>query len=399
LTHDLAGGVRPDPADALRRCVGDPDGFLERFWARAPLHLPGRTSTSFDDLLSLADVDHLIAAASLRAPAFRLVKDGKPLPPASYLKSGRIGSQPVTDLADPGRIYRQFDAGATIVLQSLHRYWPPLTRFCRDLELTLTHPVQVNAYVTPPGSRGLGLHADGHDVFVLQVHGRKRWEVYQPGPDGDAAPGAKLLDVTLRPGDCLYVPLGFPHAVWTEEAASAHLTVGVLAATWHGLLRGAVLEALDDDEFRRPLPAGFAENPALLATAVADRLAEVQRRLGKLDPVQVATAAARRFWSSRPPLLSGQLGYLLELDAIGDQTLVRRRSGAVCRLERDGGALAVLLGDRRLTMPAWVEPALRAVLAADRFAVGDLAPHLDAPGRLVLVQRLVREGLLEPAGV
>ncbi len=28
------------------------------------------------------------------------------------------------------------------------------------------------------------------------------------------------------------------------------------------------------------------------------------------------------------------------------------------------------------------------------FAVADLAPWLDAPGRLVLVRRLVREGLL-----
>jgi hypothetical protein len=27
--------------------------------------------------------------------------------------------------------------------------------------------------------------------------------------------------------------------------------------------------------------------------------------------------------------------------------------------------------------------------------VGDLAPHLDGPGRLVLVRRLIREGLLE----
>ena len=39
-------------------------------------------------------------------------------------------------------------AGATIVLQSLQRWWAPLTAFSRQLELFLTHPVQVNAYVT-----------------------------------------------------------------------------------------------------------------------------------------------------------------------------------------------------------------------------------------------------------
>jgi bifunctional lysine-specific demethylase and histidyl-hydroxylase NO66 len=35
------------------------------------------------------------------------------------------------------------------------------------------------------------------------------------------------------------------------------------------------------------------------------------------------------------------------------------------------------------------------ILARDRLAVGDLAGHLDPPSRLVLVRRLIREGLLE----
>jgi hypothetical protein len=39
------------------------------------------------------------------------------------------------------------------------------------------------------------------------------------------------------------------------------------------------------------------------------------------------------------------------------------------------------------------------VLAAGSFAVGELAPHLDGPSRLVLVRRLVREGLLESTAV
>ena len=38
---------------------------------------------------------------------------------------------------------------------------------------------------------------------------------------------------------------------------------------------------------------------------------------------------------------------------------------------------------------------VRAILANDRLAVGDLAGHLDPASRLVLVRRLVREGLLE----
>jgi bifunctional lysine-specific demethylase and histidyl-hydroxylase NO66 len=385
------------PTDnALRRCVGDPERFLREHWARAPLYRERDARDGFADLFRIAAVDHLVATASLRIPAFRMVKDGAPLPPASYTKSGTVGSKPLHDLADPGKVFDQFADGATIVLQSLHRSWLPLTRFCRDLELTLTHPVQVNAYITPRSSRGLGLHADGHDVFVLQVHGRKRWEVYRPGPGGDPkVPGERLLDVTLQPGDCLYVPSGFPHAVWTEQSASAHLTVGVLTSGWRELLRQAVQRVLDDAAFEQALPPGFADDPAALASAVAEQLGEVQRRLGKLDPGQLAEEAARRFWSSRPPILDGQLQQLLALDGIADTTVVRRRAGSVCRLYRDGGRPVLQLGDRRLTFPGWVGPALDALLQRESFAVADLAAVLDPESRLVLVRRLVREGLLE----
>jgi hypothetical protein len=46
-------------------------------------------------------------------------------------------------------------------------------------------------------------------------------------------------------------------------------------------------------------------------------------------------------------------------------------------------------------MPARLDPVMRLILASDRLAVADLAAQLDPPSRLVLVRRLVREGLLE----
>jgi bifunctional lysine-specific demethylase and histidyl-hydroxylase NO66 len=297
----------------------------------------------------------------------------------------------VDDLADPRRIYKLFDGGATIVLQSLHRFWPPLARLARDLELALTHPVQVNAYITPPTSRGLGIHHDEHDVFVLQVYGHKRWEVH----DADGDPEDRLIVAELTPGDCLYIPQRFPHSAWTAATASVHLTVGVVPTTWTDVLRREVVSVVEEAMSGDPLPAGFAADPAGLAAGVAEQLGEVRRRLDKLDPSAIAVAAADRFWSSRQPHLAGQLQQLLALEEIGDNSLIQKRSGAVCRLRKGEGRLQVLLGDRTLCMPARLAPAMQAILASERLAVGDLAGYLDAPSRLVLVRRLVREGLLE----
>ena len=62
----------------------------------------------------------------------------------------------------------------------LHRLSPPLIEFVRDAVDDIGHPVQANAYITPPGNRGFDFHYDVHDVFVLQVSGTKRWIVHEP---------------------------------------------------------------------------------------------------------------------------------------------------------------------------------------------------------------------------
>jgi bifunctional lysine-specific demethylase and histidyl-hydroxylase NO66 len=386
-----AGSDPGDGGAALARLVGDPDRFAREHWARAPLYRKAADPAAFTDLFSLGDVDLILSSTTPRHPAFRLVKEGRELDPRSYTRPGRVGGRPVGDLADPGLVYEHFYAGATIVLQSLHRFWPPLARLSRDLELALTHPVQVNAYVTPPASRGLGVHHDTHDVFVLQVHGRKRWDVHAPGGE----PGPPLLEAELAPGDCLYLPQRLPHAAWTAATASVHLTVGVVPVTWAEAVGPAVAAVVRDALSPAPLPAGYAADPAAFTAGVAAQLGELRRRLDKLDPGMVAAAAADRFWSSRPPLLTGQLQQLLALEEIGQGTVVRRRPGASCRLRRGQDRLEALLGDRTLRLPARLAPAMGEILARDRLAVADLAAHLDPTSRLVLVRRLVREGLLE----
>ncbi|MDQ3570958.1 MAG: cupin domain-containing protein, partial [Actinomycetota bacterium] len=269
---------------ALARCVGDVERFLGEHWSTSPLHLAGAEAGAFTDLLSLEDVDHLVSTFP-RQPAFRLVRDGKPLDPATYTRTARLGGRAISDVGDAARIYEQLHGGATLVLQGLHRYWPAIMGFCRDLEVELTHPAQANAYITPPGSQGLAVHHDTHDVFVLQLAGRKQWHVHEPVVElplpsqrwsSDlGAPGEPILSVELQAGDCLYIPRGFPHAAESRQEMSAHLTVGVLTFTWKDVMSEVVNQVVDDVEFRRSLPVGFAHDEDALAAEVAhhvDRL-------------------------------------------------------------------------------------------------------------------------------
>lgn len=377
-------------AHALSRLVGEVPAFLESSWGRLPVHVPvdeGQRGPT--ELLTIDDVDRLVASSGLRAPAFRLVKRGRTLPQSSVTRSVRIGSRPVSDLVDVSAVHRAVGDGATLVLQGLHRSFAPIAAFCRDLERTLTHPVQANAYLTPPVAQGLDLHEDPHDVFAVQTYGTKRWVVHPPD-------GGEPWDLHLEPGDVLYLPRGTRHAAQTVGEPSLHLTLGIRTVTWRQLVERAVAEAVaTGDDLDRPLPAGWAEQPQQLEAELTVQVAELVARLGaRPDLVGVLDREAERFWTSQPPDLTGGLRDLLELDEIEDRTRLRRREPTNARVRAGDDHVELVLGDRRLRMPATVEPALRRVVELGALRPADLEELMDAPSRLVLCRRLVREGLL-----
>jgi len=361
-------------------------------WTKRPQHQTASDAGGFGDLLTLDDVDLIVSTSGLRLPAFRLVRDGATLPPAGYTKTTRSGAQKATGVVDAKAVFDEFASGATIVFQSMHRYWAPLADFCRELELALGHPVQANAYITPPGAQGFGAHEDEHDVFVLQSHGTKRWTVHDRH---DLPPGRPpVIETLLAPGDSLYIPAGFPHSASTQERASVHITIGILAITWVSAVREALKVVESNEEFHEPLPLRFSVNDSALAGEVRGRLDQIGSSVAGIDPGGMARTLRRKVLTTRQPMLRGQLHRLLALDAVGNDTVVTRRAGSICELEIVDGELVALLGDRELRMPAWVESAMSHVARGGKVVVSDI-PGLDQPGRLVLARRLIREGLLE----
>jgi bifunctional lysine-specific demethylase and histidyl-hydroxylase NO66 len=387
---ERASGSRRSP---LARCIGDPEGFLRGTWGRQPTFHGGEDPLGFADLLTLDDVDRILSTTSLRTPAFRLVQAGEQIPETAYTRSGTTGSKPVAGMADPARVFELFRGGATIVFQGLHRYHEPVTRFCRELEVELGHPCQVNAYVTPAGAQGLELHDDPHDVFVLQAFGRKSWEIHTAPGEHEREP----LPTEIGPGDCIYMPTGTPHAASTQRSLSGHLTVGVHVVAWRELVRAALDRVAADPLLDEPLPAGWPTDLDGLERSLRARLLGAGASLDALEAREIVDARFERFLSTRPPLIRGALVDQGALDGIADGSRLARRSGSICVIRVRGDRLVVLLGDRRLEMPAWLEPAMRRVAATPSFVVGDLADVLPDPAaRAVLARRLVREGLLRP---
>jgi hypothetical protein len=394
---------------ALRRLVAeDVADFADRTWGREPLLSRGEElPQGFGDLLSASAVDELVSERGLRTPFLRVAKDGTTLAERSFTAPGGVGAS-IGDQVSDDKLVQLFSGGATMVLQGLHRIWPPLVRFTQQLAADLGHPVQANAYVTPPQSRGFDDHYDVHDVFVLQVEGEKRWRIRRPvhpAPLRDqpwtdrrqdverAAREDPLLDVVLRPGDSLYLPRGYLHAATALGGVSTHLTLGVHTWTRYSLAEELVTAALarvaEDEVLRASLPLGaviedagtWEDDLGLVRSAVQAAVRDVAaERVG--GRISVRARAAQR---AAPVGPLAQLRAAEELDA-GTVLRLRPHLAATLVDAPEGALLSSRAG--RLALSAQERPVVERLLGGEHVAVAELGDALAR--RLLLAAVAVR---------
>jgi ribosomal protein L16 Arg81 hydroxylase len=362
-----------------------PAEFAERYWSREPLlsRAPGLPA-GFGDLFSADAVDELVSSRGLRTPFLRMARDGTTLEDRTFTRGGGIGAA-IGDQASDDAVLHHFSEGATLVLQGLHRTWRPIIDFSQTLAGELGHPVQVNAYVTPPENTGFSDHYDVHDVFVLQIAGEKRWRIRPPvhelplrdepwttrrGAVEEAARDQPLIEETFAPGDCLYLPRGYLHSATALGGTSIHLTIGVHAWTRRHLAdelaKAALTRASRSRDLRLSLPLGtdlVGAGPApddveTVRAALIEALEQVDagdllaglassaraaQRPAPLAPLAQAEAANALAETSRVALRAHVAAALVP--AAGGRTVLRSRVGTIAVERIDLAAIEQLLAD------------------------------------------------------
>ena len=409
MPSGAAGNGRP----ALARCLSvSPEEFGSGYWSQRPLLSPAATlPADFADLFSADAVDELLSTRGLRTPFLRLASQGQVLDPSRFTRSGGLGAGVADQVADD-KVLAEFAAGATLVLQGLHRTWPPLVDFAQQLSTDLGHPVQVNAYVTPASNRGFDPHYDVHDVIVLQVAGTKRWTIHppvhehpladQPWTDHREAVAAQAkqppaLDTVLGPGDALYLPRGWLHSAEALGDTTIHLTVGIHATTRYDVLQRLVALAADSPELRASLPLGVdPEDPESLQPDLDATVKAVVDRMGQAGVDDAADAVRRRLARTTRPEPLWPLAQDAASAAVTGRTTVRLRRHLHARLtDLTAEQVRLVTTTSSLTAPAACRLALQALLGGDPITVQDL-PGLDETDASTLVARLLREGIVVP---
>ena len=375
-----------------------PHTFLNDYFEQRVLVLNRKTPGYYANILSFEDIDWVLTTLHLTTDDINMTDARRTMSADEYaFPSGMIDAAKVASL---------FADGATIIMPHLHMRLPKLADACRAMEHEFGHRFQTNIYLTPPGqAQGFRPHYDNHDVFVVQVSGSKSWKIYDRplelphrgqafDPNGYKL-GPVSQEFVLRAGDVAYVPRGVVHDAVSTDEASLHITLGVLSKTWTDLLVEAVtLASTRDPDLRRSLPYGHWHD-GFDRTAARQMFKTLFARCAELvDADEMLDQMADDLMATRHGLVWGQLSQVAHLDQLTLDSPVGVRPNLISRMVEKGDSVLIEAYGQVVEMPAHAKTPTEFALARTRFRPRDLPDDLDDASKLVLVRRLIREGLL-----
>ncbi len=261
-----------------------PERFLRDYWQRHPLLVRG----AFEGFVAPLDANDLAGLACEPIASARLIthdrsRDGWTVETGPFTEE-RFATTPERDwtllVQDCDKLLAEVDE----LLQPF--------RFLPDWRVD---DVMVS-YAAPGGS--VGAHVDLYDVFLLQAHGRRRWQI-------DTRPGSsrafrtdvelKMLrefepthEWVLEPSDMLYLPPDVPHhGVAVDECLTC--SIGMRAPSLAELVTDAaeyVADRTAESVRLRDLTKEPAGDPALIPAEVIAQVRTALREATQLDDAE-----------------------------------------------------------------------------------------------------------------
>jgi 50S ribosomal protein L16 3-hydroxylase len=283
-----------------------PEQFMKRYWQKKPLLIrqavPGvRPPVDRATLFEMAGRDDVESRLIVQQPT--AARGKKPGAPADWtLRHGPMPRSALPKLAQPNwtLLVQGLDLHVPVAHELMSQF-----RFVPDARLD---DVMIS-YATDGG--GVGPHYDSYDVFLLQVHGQRRWRIGRL-KDDSLCPDVPLkilsnfepeLEWVLEPGDMLYLPPRWAHD-GIAQGECMTCSVGFRVPEANGLAAELLLRVADNiDDSRRQLyrdpgqeaTATPAQMPASLQAFAADAVAKAMR-----DPEQLLSALGEVMTEPKP---------------------------------------------------------------------------------------------------
>ena len=395
------------------------DTFFAEYWEKRPLHISRGDTSYYDGLATTHEIDSLITGFSGEQGMSLSVIGSR----GAETTIHEFGSGVAYEQEG---VYKAFANGSTVRIRGIQRHLPGGQALAAGVTQHTSAPVRINMYLTPRNSQGFNVHQDGHEVLVVQIKGRKHWNVYaepvelpndqlvrgRPELFGLKAGAVRyshstdpnsepplMMEVVLEEGDFLYIPRGFYHAAYTTDALSMHFTIGAYTLTWHD----AVLAALGDvfgasPELRRSLPAGFARgaDPADIAAHSEDVLTALRERLDASVLARAVDTLGARVVATTAAPFQGLIEDVDQADTLGMDDPVRMRKDLLYRVDERASKKILSFNGRTVRFPDGADGVLERIEGGAAFSATDLPAEIPAAARLKLVRQLVKVGMLMP---
>ena len=187
--------------------------FLTEYWQKKPL-LVRNALPEIKNLLELTDVMELALDENINA---RLIKQKDKDPNHWSVKSSPLMKADFQKMPKLWTLLIQAVDHYSFDLAELWKKFPFIPQWRRD---------DIMVSYAPKGG-SVGKHFDFYDVFLVQGHGHRRWQLGQMcDADSEIVAGQPLkllpeiqihFDEILAPGDLLYVPPGLAHYGVAED--------------------------------------------------------------------------------------------------------------------------------------------------------------------------------------
>jgi hypothetical protein len=251
----------------------------------------------------------------------------------------------------------------------------------------------VNAYLSFFKGGAFKPHWDIHDALVVQIHGNKRWRVWNaevPHPVEMADPpnvntgAAPDQEVEMKPGDVLFIPRGEPHSAAVSTKHSVHLTIGLLSQTGINFLSHLRKAAANDPILRMDLPRHSSDEQSS-----AHEAAQKHRLHQLIDAASMTQFLLEDDLSRLPAKQTAVGGDLPQMEDILRLTLRRRVS--LPDVAPDAGAQLVTIGgESRRLLPASLD-VLRWLFDHDPSTLHTLTAGLSASHGQASIEAAIRE--------
>ncbi|MCC4592764.1 cupin domain-containing protein [Xanthomonas campestris pv. cannae] len=391
------------PAFELHARPGQPLGmpaatFLRNYWHKRPLLI----RNAFPNFVSPIEPGDLAGLACEEAALSRLVEHDR------ANDRWRVRSGPFQEHEFPGMP----DHDWTLLVQDVDKWDPDIRALLEQFRFLPRW--RVDDVMVSFAARGgsVGAHVDHYDVFLLQAHGHRRWQIDASAALGRPAPPTdfrddvelKLLrqfepthDWVLGPGDMLYLPPLVPHHGVAEDACLT-FSVGMRAPSSAELIADYLDTLIDgadealryhDEDLQAPA------DPYEIDAAAMGRVVEALNALRMNDPDKLGAWFGRFITTYRAAgdiLPPAGLPPAAEIAAALEQGLVlQRHPWARPAWRRASRGAMLFCSGLEFALP--VKDAKR--LAAAEHIDGSDYAALSAAGRQTLLE-LIEGGFYQP---